>query len=213
MSKRNAVVARSVTLNLMTRREWLALAAAPPLAAAATPDIDVFFNDFLEKWVRADPEMATSMRLFTGDVQDRLDSQLSDISDAAAHARIARAREGLAALDKFDRAKLTPAQRFSADMLDYQLHDIIAEEPYLSYRFPLNQFQGIQVRFPGLMTDLHPMHTRRDAENYLTRLQAAGPKIDQALSIMQDRAKQNIRLPGFISVETVSQMKRFTAPD
>ncbi|MCU1259619.1 MAG: hypothetical protein JWO80_2504 [Bryobacterales bacterium] len=213
MSKRNAVVARSVTLNLMTRREWLALAAATPLTAAATPDINVFFNDFLEKWVRADPEMATSMRLFTGDVQDRLDSQLSDISDEAAHARIARAREGLAALGKFDREKLTPAQRFSADMLDYQLHDIIAEEPYLSYRFPLNQFQGVQVRFPSLMTDLHPMRTRRDAENYLTRLQAAGPKIDQALAMMQDRAKQNIRLPRFISIETVSQMKRFTTPE
>ena len=197
----------------MTRREWLALAAALPLHAAISPDIDHFFDEFLETWVKADPEQATSMRLFTGDVQSQLDSQLSDISDEAFHARVARAREGLAALAKYDRNSLTPAQRFSADMLDYQLHDIIAEEPYFNYRFPLNQFQGIQVRLPNLMTDLHPMRNRRDAENYLSRLQLAGPKIDQALRIMQDRARQNIRLPGFISVETIGQMKRFTTPD
>src|SRR5207237_4120495 len=40
-----------------------------------------------------------------------------------------------------------------------------------------------------------------------------GPTVDQALRIMQDRAKQGIRLPGFIAVETIGQMKRFTAPE
>jgi uncharacterized protein (DUF885 family) len=203
----------------MTRREWLALTAAAStaspaaLAQTAPSNIDTFFEDFFTSWVRAEPEQATSMRLFQGDEQAALDSKLSDISDAAAHARVTRAKEGLATLTKFDRAKLTPAQRFSASMLEYQLRDIVAEEPFLIYRFPLNQFMGIQVRLPSLMTDLHPMRNRRDAENYLSRLQLASPKIDQALKIMQDRSKQNIRLPGFISVETVNQMKRFTTPE
>ncbi len=181
--------------------------------AADGQDIDSFFNSFLEKWVLANPEMATNMRLFSGDVQNRLDSQLSDISDEAAHARIARAKEGLAELKKFDRAKLTPEQKFSAEMMEYQLKDIVAEEPFLNYSFPLNQFGGVQVRLPSLMTDIHPMKTQRDAENYLARLSAAGGKINQAMGIMQDRARQGVRLPGFISVETVAQMKRFTEPD
>jgi uncharacterized protein (DUF885 family) len=197
----------------MTRREWLAVSAAAPLAAAVTPDIDRFFNTFLEKWVMANPEMATGMRLFSGDVQDRLDAQLSDIGDDAAHARIARAKEGLAGLKQFDRSKLTPEQKISAEMLEYQLTDIVGEEPFLAYNFPLNQFGGVQVRLPSLMTDLHPMRNERDAENYLARLSAAGPKIDQAMAIMQDRARQGIRLPGFISIETAGQMKRFTAPE
>jgi uncharacterized protein (DUF885 family) len=197
----------------MTRREWMALAAAAPLMAADGQDIDGFFNSFLEKWVLANPEMATNMRLFSGDVQDRLDSQLSDISDEAAHARIARAKDGLAELKRFDRTRLTPEQKISAEMMEYQLKDIVAEEPYLKYSFPLNQFGGVQVRLPSLMTDIHPMKTERDAENYLARLSAAGGKINQAMGIMQDRAKQGIRLPGFISVETVAQMKRFTEPE
>ncbi len=197
----------------MTRREWLALAAAAPLAAADSSNIDQFFDAFLEKWVMANPEMATGMRLFSGDVQDRLDSQLTDISDDAAHARIARAREGLAGLKKFDRAKLTPEQRISAQMFEYQLTDIAAEEPFLAYNFPLNQMTGVQSRLPTLFTDLHPMRNERDAQNYLARLNAAGSKINQALDITQSRAKEGIRLPGFIAVETIGQMKRFTAPD
>jgi len=196
----------------MTRREWMALAAAAPLVAADATGIDHFFGSFFEKWVMANPEQASSMRLFSGDVQDHLDSQLSDISDAAAHARIARAKEGLAELRKFDRSVLTPEQKISADMMEYQLTDIIAEEPFLAYSFPLNQFGGVQVRLPTLMTDVHPLRNQRDAENYLARLSAAGGKINQAMGIMQERSKQGIRLPGFISVETVGQMKRFTSP-
>jgi uncharacterized protein (DUF885 family) len=197
----------------MTRREWMAIAAAAPLVAADAPGIDQFFDSFLEKWVMANPEQATSMRLFSGDVQDRLDAKLADISDEAAHARIARAKEGLAELKKFDRAKLTPEQKISAEMMEYQLTDVVAEEPFLAYNFPLNQFGGVQVRLPTLMTDVHPLRNERDAENYLARLSAAGSKINQAMTIMQDRSKQGIRLPGFISVETVGQMKRFTAPE
>jgi uncharacterized protein (DUF885 family) len=197
----------------MTRREWMAIAAAAPLVAADATGIDQFFDSFLEKWVMANPEQATSMRLFSGDVQDQLDAKLADISDEAAHARIARAKEGLAELKKFDRSKLTPGQKISAEMMEYQLTDVVAEEPFLAYNFPLNQFGGVQVRLPTLMTDVHPIRNQRDAENYLARLSAAGAKINQAMTIMQDRSKQGIRLPGFISVETVGQMKRFTAPE
>jgi uncharacterized protein (DUF885 family) len=197
----------------MTRREWMALATAAPLVAADAAGIDRFFDSFLEKWVVANPEQATSMRLFSGEVQDGLDAKLADISDEAAHARIARAKEGLAELKKFDRSKLTPEQKISAEMMEYQLTDVVAEEPFLAYNFPLNQFGGVQVRLPTLMTDVHPLRNQRDAENYLARLSAAGAKINQAMTIMQDRSKQGIRLPGFISVETVGQMKRFTAPE
>jgi uncharacterized protein (DUF885 family) len=196
----------------MNRREWLALVAAAPLAAAETPSIDRFFDDFLRKWVTADPELASQLRIFSGDEQEHLDAQLSEISDEAAHARIARAKEGLAGLRQFDRSKLTPDQRLSAEMFEYQLTDIVNEEPYLIYNYPLNQMGGVQARLPTLLTDVHPMRTRQDAENYLARLGTAGTKVDQALKLTQQRARQGVRLPGFIAIETMGQMKRFTAP-
>ena len=178
----------------MTRREWLAAAAIAPLAAQS-PDLDRFFQEFLEHWVKAEPESATAMRLFTGEEQSRLDSQLTDISDEALHARIARARDGLKRLDRFDASKFSPAQRISVEMLRWLLTDVISEEKFLDYRFPLNQFGGTQVRLVSLLTDLHPLRNRQDAENYLTRLRAMGSRLDQANAVMQDRAAKGIAQP------------------
>ena len=202
----------SVMVEVMTRREWLLSATALPLAAQS-PDLDRFFQDFLEQWVRAEPETATAMRLFTGEEQDRLDSQLNDISDDAQHARIARARAGLAQLRRFDAARFSPDQRLSADMLQWLLTDVINEEPFLQYRFPLNQFGGVQVRLPSLLTDLHPMRTPVDAENYIARLGALAGKLDQASAGMRERAAQGIRPPAFILTETTEQMRRFMQPE
>ncbi|MDQ6758402.1 MAG: DUF885 domain-containing protein, partial [Acidobacteriota bacterium] len=180
----------------MTRREWLVLAAAAPLAAAGDdPRLAQYFEDFLASWVRASPELATFSRILSSAEQDRLDGQLNEIGDKAEHARISRAKDGLIGLHKFDRSKLSAEQGLSYDMLEYELNDVVAEEPYLLYTFPLNQFRGIQVGFPSLMTDVHPLRNQKDAENYLARLRAFGPKLDQALGMMQDRARQGIRLP------------------
>lgn len=195
----------------MTRRDWLAILAAAPLAAAAD-DIDKFFDTFLANWVRNDPEMSTSMRFFPAPEQDRLDAKLTDNSDEAQHARIARAKEGLAALGKFDRASLSASQRLSAELLEWQLTDIVREEPFLGFRMPLNQFIGTQVRLPTLFTDLHPMRNLRDAENYLSRLEDFGARIDQSSSGMRDRAAKGIRPPAFITSEIIAQMRRFTTP-
>ena len=196
----------------MTRREWLAGAAGLPLAAQA-PDLDRFFQDFLEQWVRADPETATAMRLFSGDEQDRLDAQLNDISEEAQHAKISRARAGLAQLRRFDATHFSRQQRLSADMLQWLLTDAVNEEPFLAYRFPLNQFGGVQVRLPSLLTDLHPLRNRRDAENYLARLRAVAAKLDQASDLMRKQAAQGIRPPAFILTETTEQMRRFIQPE
>src|SRR5437899_9747542 len=122
----------------MTRREWLAMAAASPLAAAA-PDIDRFFDDFFQKWVRADPQRASALRVLPAREQEHLDGLLTGIGDEAAHARISLAKEGLAGLRKFDRAKLTAEQRLSADLFEHQLNDIAAEEPFRPYALPLTQ--------------------------------------------------------------------------
>jgi uncharacterized protein (DUF885 family) len=195
----------------MTRREWIALAAAAPLGAASA-GIDRFFDDFLERWVRQDPELATRMRLFPSAEQERLDARLSDTGDEFIHSRIRLARETLAELGKFDRATLTPAQRISAAMLEHGLRDVIDEEPFLALRFPMNQFNGPQSRIPTLMTDLHPLRTVRDAENYLARLQAFAPKLDQSVAGMRERAGRGLLLPRFILLETAQQMQRFAAP-
>jgi uncharacterized protein (DUF885 family) len=197
----------------MTRRTWLQAAAASSLAGAPAAPIDRFFEDFLLEWLRADPEAATRARLLPREEQERLDARLTDISEAGQRSRLARARDGLARLGKFDRGALSTDQRISAEMLEWLLRDMLAEEPFLSFRFPLDQMRGVQSGIPTLLTDLHPVKTVRDAENYLSRLEAAGAKLDQASADARNRAAEGFRPPRFILDESAAQMRRFTAPE
>lgn len=195
----------------MTRRELVALAAAAPCRAQAQT-IDQYFEAFTAEWMRADPESSTIDRYFPAAEQDILDGKLSRPSAEDGPARIALARKGLAGLAKFDRGTLTAAQRVSADVLKWLLDDVVGEEPFLELRFPINQFHGIQSGITRLLTDMHPIRNRRDADNYSARLEAFGPVLDQESDTMRDRASRGIRPPSFILAETVGQMRRFVTP-
>src|SRR5260370_4371958 len=98
----------------------IALFSAAP-APAAERTIDDFFNSFTAEWVRGNPNLATSSRYFTGDEQDRLEQQITAVGNAYQRTRIQLARKGLADLTKFDRAKMTPVQLQSTDLLECHL--------------------------------------------------------------------------------------------
>src|SRR5690606_30842711 len=53
----------------------LALAQASP--AASRSAVDGFFARFTDEWVRADPDLATSSRYFSGEEQSQLEQQLT----------------------------------------------------------------------------------------------------------------------------------------
>src|SRR5438270_14089406 len=129
---------------MISRRDWCkaALAAGTwPGAAGAqqkTPQsIDDFFRDFTEEWLRQNPELATRARYFKGAEQDALERQLSPLTLAHRLEVIESARKGLARLGKFDRARLTEPQRVSAATMEWQLGEIVQEEKFLDYSFPL----------------------------------------------------------------------------
>src|SRR5580704_11169458 len=159
----------------LSRRTFLAagvtVAAAPTFGQSLnTPNIDDFFRDFTADWVRHDPNQATSARYFSGDEQDRLERELTPQTLAWKRDRIQRARHGLAELRKFNRASLTETQRVSADLMEWQLNELVREEPYLDFEFPLEQMNGANVGLVDLLTIRHPVLTERDAENYVATL-------------------------------------------
>ena len=95
---------------MLTRREaTLAMLAAgavskSALAQTSRRTIDDFFREFTDEWVRINPNLATSLRYFTGEEQDVLERQLTSLSPAFSRSRVQLARKGLAELGKFDRA-------------------------------------------------------------------------------------------------------------
>jgi uncharacterized protein (DUF885 family) len=192
-----------------------ALAATSALAQnplAASPSIDDFFRDFTADWVRHDPNLATSTRYFSGDEQDRLERQLTPQSLAWKRDRVQRARQGIAGLAKFNRASLTQTQRISAGLMEWQLNEVVREEPFLDYTFPLEQMNGANIALVETMTLRHPLLTERDAENYVAALGEVRERIEEAIADARRLEAKKIIPPKFILQATVKQMQGFIDP-
>lgn len=187
---------------------FFVLILASSFARAAT--IDEFFDSFTAEWVRGNPDLATSLRYFSGEEQDRLERQVTPRTRAYQLERIALARRGLSELAKFDRAKLTETQRVSAGLMQWQLERIVAREPYIDYRYPLEQFNGDNVDLVETLTLRHPLVTPKDAENFLARLALIDDRMNEALAEAERIARAKMFPPRFIIDATLKQMKTFS---
>ena len=188
---------------------WGALAL--PLVMGAHP-LEEFFTRFGEEWVRGDPELATREQYFSGAEQDALDRQLTPVSDRYRRERAELARKALAELRAIERAGATPALLTAADMMAWQLDDVVREVEFLHYDFPLEQFIGVQRNLIVTLHNTHPIRNRRDVENYLERLSQVHEIMEQAIAGATERARRGFLPPRFILAATIEQMERLIAP-
>src|SRR6202049_4127304 len=175
-------------------------------------NIDDFFRDFTAEWVRGNPNQATASRYFSGEEQDRLERQVTPQTLEWRRGRIQRARQGLAKLGRFDRARLNEAQRVSADLMQWQLDTVAREEPYLDYSFPLEQFNGANVQLPNMLTVVHPLLNEKDAENYVAALGQVGTRMEEAIAEARRLVAKGFLPPRFIIQATIKQMQGFVEP-
>lgn len=186
----------------------LALAQANP--APSRSAVEGFFARFTDEWVRANPDLATSSRYFTGEEQNQLEQQLTPRTRAHALERIKRAKRGLAELQKFDRSKMNDAQRVSAELMQWQLQTILAGEAFLDYDFPLDQFSGANVGLVEALTLRHPLVKPTDASNYVTRMGQVGTRMDEAIGEARQLVARKMLPPRFIVQTTLAQMRSFS---
>ena len=180
--------------------------------SAQQRDVDDFFRDFTAEWVRGNPDLATSSRYFKGLVQDRLERQLTPLTNNYRRSRIQLARRGLTELARFDSSKMTESQRISAELMQWQLRIVSDEEFYLDYTFPLDQMNGANVDLVDNLIVGHSVLTEKDAENYLAALKQASNRIDEAVAESRRLAGKGIVPPKFILEVTIEQMKDFIDP-
>ena len=185
----------------------LAWIASEP--AAQQRSIDDFFREYADGWVRMNPNLAVSTRYFTGEEQDRLEQQLTSDTDAAEQQRSEYLTRGLAELARFDRARLTDTERLSANLLHYQLQQLLDSEKYEDYEFPLDQFGGANITLVNALSVQHVIRTPKDASNYVVRLGQVAPRMAEAVAEARQRATKDLIPPRFILNLTITQMRRF----
>lgn len=201
---------------MLTRRNaciaLLGAGAASKIGFAQDRSIDDFFRDFTDDWVRIDPDLATSLRYFTGQEQDRLERQLTPLTLASARQRLQAARKGLAELRKFDGAQMTETQRVSAEVMTWQLETVVAEEPFWDFVFPLEQMNGWNVSAVEWFTVARPLAKPRDAENYLAALAQVSDRMEEAIAVSRRLESKNVVPPRFIIEATIKQIRNFLDP-
>jgi uncharacterized protein (DUF885 family) len=198
---------------MITRRTALVMmGAAVASAQKTTRTIEDFFRDFTDEWVRTNPTLATALRYFTGEEQDRLERQLTPLTIASARQRLQLARKGLADLAKFDRAGMTETQRVSAEVMKWQLEMTVADEPYWNYSFPLEQMNGWNVSAVERFTVGRPLAKARDAENYVAALGQVSARMEESIANSRELAGKKIIPPRFILEATIKQIQNFVDP-
>ncbi len=183
------------------------LAAATLLAQA--PTLADFMDRFTAEWIRTSPDQAAATRYFPGPEQQAFERQLTPLTAAWARNRRDLARRGLTELARFDSARLTRADRLSADLMRWQLQTFVEGEPYADYAFPFEQFAGANVNLINTFTVVHPLRSDSDADNYLVRLQQVPARIDEAIAEARRIAAKDLIPPRFILTATITQMKEF----
>ncbi len=171
-----------------------------------------FFDRFAAEWMRRQPGQATATRYFGGAEQNALDRLLAPETDDFARETVALARRGLKELAALDRARMTDAERVSADQMRWQLEVIVEGERFRDYDWSLDQFNGANVRLPNLMTVVHPVRSEADARTYIARLGEMDVRIAEATTRSTVQASRGIIPPAFILRSTISQMRQFVAP-
>lgn len=187
--------------------------------AAANPAFDRWADTFAAEWVRAHPELATRTQYFTGAEQDAMDRQLSlghmygGVYGASAYAAsAARARRGLAELERFPAATLTSEQRTSAAVIRWALEAAIKLEPNARHQFVFEQMWGYHLALVQFLTATHPVRNTRDVENYLARLALAGARLDEAAAEAKAAGEAGFLPPRFAVERVLGQLELLLAP-
>jgi uncharacterized protein (DUF885 family) len=195
----------------MKRSVLFMLSLLAVIPSAQQPSIDDFFRELSDGWVRLNPNLAVATRYFSGDEQDRLERQISSYSDAVEQQRLDYIERGRQQLARFNRSRMSDAERLSADVLRYHLQSYLDWAKYDDYMFPLDQFNGANIWLPGALTVTHPVRTAKDVSNYVARLEQVAPRMAEAVVEARQRAAKDLIPPRFILNLTIDQMRRFVA--
>jgi len=101
-------------------------------------------------------------------------------------------------LASFDRGALTAEDQLSYDIYEYYLDDWLRGESFSEFEYPgTNYITSVHWQTLFFFTDIHPLEVTQDVENYVARLDAVDEKIDQLITLLQDKESSGILAPAF----------------
>lgn len=153
----------------------------------ATADLHRLFEATWQKELAADPQMAN----YLGD--NRYNDRWTDMSAAAITRRHQHDLDTLAALQTIPRAALGSADRLNYDLFEREYKQRLAVWRFKPHLYAINHQGGIQTL--SEITELLQFGSVRDYENWIARLRAVGPLIDQHIALLDEAVREKRTQP------------------
>lgn len=180
------------------------------LTALEALDFDSFLDESYYVLLRRNPELVIELSL-----QDDIGLEgvtLNDVSDAYAEETAFVVAEILSQLHDYDREALSLAQQVSYDVYEWYLDDMVRGYEFRLYEFPVTFFiTSENSQTASFFTDIHPLETVQDAEDYITRLNLVDDKFEQTIATLEPRAEAGIIPPRMMLQWTMGGLNYFSS--
>lgn len=168
--------------------------SAPAEAAAQNAELKAFFDQVDAENLAAAPQGKAYRGIRDGDY-----GKWNDPSDAAEAAAFARGQKALATMKaRFDPAKLSPEDRLSYRLFEYQAERSARAHPYRKNEYIFDQMNGAQSQMPAFLINIHSVKRKQDAEAYVQRLQGMGPQMDALVAESRQRSEAGVMPPKWV---------------
>ncbi|MEO0974528.1 MAG: DUF885 family protein, partial [Pseudomonadota bacterium] len=174
-------------------------------------NINLFFAREALQFALQSPETLSSLRVLEPIGIRGHNAKLDNASMTAGNEVFAKARRARDTLLSYRDERLSEGDRMSK-RIALSLLDLVTEaEAFRFHNFPLNQLFGVQNGFPSFMESTHQIHSKRDAQDYIARLDAVPTKFAQVMEGLEHREEIGVLPPQFVIDKVLEEMRNFVA--
>ncbi len=165
---------------------------------ARRKQLDALLKDQWEYTLRTSPEFASIL----GD--KRYNDKLSDFSQAAIERDQKVTRDYLKKFEAIDTTGFPEQEKLNKDLMVRNLRNSIEDERFKGWEMPVNQFNGIHIDFPQLISSLS-FATVKDYDDFIARLKALPRLFDETTIQMRKGMKDNLMPPQILLTQVAEQ--------
>jgi uncharacterized protein (DUF885 family) len=182
----------------------LVYSCSSPIQQSQNQDAEInkFFDSIFDDHLSRDPEYQTVL----GDKSQY--HKWNDISDTKAIDENQRVQNALKVfLNRFKRENLTGQSLVSYDLFVQESEDNLEAFPYRFHRYFLNQMEGKHSSVPSFLINIHTIENKKEAEDYLSRLNGIPNHFRQLLELMKVSESKGIIPPKFVFPSVLDDSK------
>ena len=134
-------------------------------------------------------------------------NKLNDISEKRQKEEYQFNRQYLKQLRQFNFKKLNKKDQTSYLLLKNSLEKELKEYQYRFFKYPVTQKFGLHSWLPVFMTNYHLITSHKDAKDYIARIRAFKPFMEELILNLKNREKKDMLPPKFVFPKVTDQIK------